>query len=194
MAPDAATGAFGLPSLAPGTYSLSFTPASGYRQPASRSISIVAGATTDAGTVTVASDGSIKGGSVSWTVNGVTHTGVVPTGSVDVARGDFTFLALATQTEQLRVDIVTTFRGVGTYNLNIPFASTVRTTADYVRTTGGTTSIYGNTPTAGSGSITVTAFDANAGTAAGTFSFTLVGLNNTPGSVNVTDGRFSLRF
>ena len=52
-APNATTGAFSLPNLAPGTYQLSFAPAATFAAPAARSVTVVAGQTASAGTVVV---------------------------------------------------------------------------------------------------------------------------------------------
>ncbi|RZJ91536.1 MAG: carboxypeptidase regulatory-like domain-containing protein, partial [Hymenobacter sp.] len=51
--PNSSTGAYSFPSLAPGTYTLVFAPASGYVAPATASVTLVAGGTT-VPTVTVA--------------------------------------------------------------------------------------------------------------------------------------------
>ncbi|KAA9325902.1 carboxypeptidase regulatory-like domain-containing protein [Hymenobacter busanensis] len=185
--PNASTGAFSLPKLDAGSYTLSFTPANGYKQPAPRSVTVTAGNTTDAGTIVAVSDGTIKGGTVGWSIGGVTYTGVPPTGSVDVANGIFFLSAIGGLTDQLQLSMGMSFYGVGNY----PLGTSPYVSALYIRNTGPSTLTYGTTSNSGSGSINVTAFDATAGTAAGTFSFTAVG---TAGNVSVTNGTFSLRF
>jgi hypothetical protein len=63
------SGAYSFPNLAPGTYTLSFAPASGYATPASQSVAVTAGGTATAARVT-ATTGSSAATSLSYTVNG----------------------------------------------------------------------------------------------------------------------------
>ena len=68
----AGTGAFALADLKPGTYILSFAPASGYAAPAARNIAVAAGQTAMVDTVIVVGNGTPRG-TMTWTMGGITY-------------------------------------------------------------------------------------------------------------------------
>ena len=194
-APDATSGAFSFASLAPGSYTLSFTTATGYKSVADRTVSIVAGQNTAIGTVQATSDGSVKSGTMSWTVNSQTYTTTAVTGLIDTkTSGSFGLTGRATagtQVDELGFSTTYSFTGsTGTYSLsNNPYSG-----ATYQRINNGVTAFgYScNNNTAGSnGNFIVTQYDATAGTAAGTFGFVGAG---SSGTATVSNGTFSIRF
>lgn len=193
--PNATTGAFSLANLAAGTYTLSFTPATGYVAPTNRTITIVAGQTAAAGTVTVASDGTIKSGTVTWTVGGTTYSTTTVSGLVDpTVNRTFSFSARATTgsvIDELGAGMGTTFSGgTGTFTLgNSPYQN-----ATYLRTSGGlvTGQYYTNTGNT-AGTFVITSYSAATGTIVGTFGF-VANSSNSAGSISVTNGTFNLRF
>lgn len=187
------TGAFSLANLAPGQYTLSFTAANGYNAVPNRTISVVAGQNTAVGTVQAVSDGIVKGGTMSWTVNGQTYTATNVTGSVDrqnikvfYINGESTSGA---QVDAVSLAVATSFNGVGNYNLNTAYSNAI-----YQRITGGVTAFTyqcaGNGSVMGSGSLLVTQYDETTGMAAGTFGF--VGTSGTS-SATITNGTFSIK-
>ena len=195
--PDASTGVFTTPALAAGQYTLSFTMAPGYLAIADKTITVTAGQAAAAGTVQATSDGTIKSGTMTWTVNGQTYNTTNLSGIAD-ATVNKTLAVTGKSTSGAQVDQVylqlgTVFNGVGTYPLQSGYYE-----GHYIRTTGGITSFDYNTANIGStaaGSLIVTQFDAATGTAAGTFAFTGGNLSgSTVTQATVTNGSFSIRF
>ena len=191
--PAAGTGAFALADLKPGTYALSFAPASGYAAPAPRNITVVAGQTAAAGTVVVPGDGTPRG-TLTWTVNGTTYTATAFSGTISNQTLDLTATATAgTTRDQLSLNVPGFQGGSGTYQLG--FFGPGVPGASYSRTVGGIPTLeYSTYNTGSTGTVAVTAFDANARTLSGTFGFVGQGYNATVGSMAVSNGTFNLRY
>ena len=203
--PNASTGAFAFAGLAPGRYTLTFSPASGYGVPAARAIDVVAGQTAPAGTVVVVGDGTPRG-TVAWTVDGTTFTSTALSGAVRAA-GSPTELAAFVVSGGVRHEVNFYFPnaipGLGTYTLDGygPGANS----AGYARTTGSQTVSYGtylyfinrSTAVAGTGTLTVTAYNATARTLSGTFAFTAINTDGGPTNVlmtTISNGTFSFSY
>lgn len=193
--PDASTGAFTTPALAAGQYTLSFTMAPGYKSVADKTITVTAGQTASAGTVQAASDGTIKSGTMTWTVNGQTYTATALTGRVDRSvNRSFTVTGSVTngnQVDELYLGLGTTFYGAGSYGYNTPYNS-----AAYRRIVGGLPTFDYNTSSSSIGTLVVTQYDEATGTLAGTFGF-VAPVNSAgagPSSATITNGSFTIRF
>jgi len=195
--PDAQTGVFTTGALAAGQYTLSFTMATGFLPVTNKTITVTAGQTVSAGTVQATSDGTIKGGTMTWTVNGQTYTTTDLSGLADATVNKSLAVTgkstTGTQVDRIYLQLGTVFYGAGTYPLQSGYYE-----GHYIRTVGGITSFDYTTANIGSttaGSLIVTQFDAAAGTAAGTFAFTGGNLSgNTVTQATITNGSFSIRF
>ena len=204
-APAAGTGAFALTNLAPGRYSLSFTPAAGYAAPAPRALDVVAGQTATAGTVVVAGDGTPRG-TIAWTVDGITLSSTVLAGTVRALGGVTDIRAFATS-GGVQHEVSFYFSdhpaGLGTYTLfaNGPGYNS----GGYTRTTGGVLVSYGTylqqtgsgSGAAGQGAFTVAAYNAAARAMSGTFAFTAINTDGGPANVRtatISNGSFSLSY
>ncbi|PJJ60614.1 carboxypeptidase-like regulatory domain-containing protein [Hymenobacter chitinivorans] len=192
-APNATTGAFSIPNLAPGAYTLSFGPATGYLPPSSRSITVVAGQTAAAGTVVVPSDGSVKSGTMSWTTDGVAYSTTVLTGQVDAAQNTLYIVGEATTNgvrDQLSLSLYQSFRGPETYYLGGLYES-----GTLQRATGGIPTATYRTGGSATGTLKITSYSAATGTMSGTFGFSGVDYNGTATrTAAITNGTFTLRF
>jgi hypothetical protein len=191
--PVATTGVFTLPDLAPGTYTLSFEPAAGYATPAARTASVTASQTTSAGTILVSTDGSIRSGSMSWSVNGVTYSTTNVTGGIRQLGGAGPSLvyeasASAGSDTALLSVVLGNFGGFspGTYVLGSPYQS-----LSYRLLRGGVVVEEYNYGGA-TGTFTTTAYNATTGVATGTFGYVIAGPNST--RVSISNGTFTLRF
>ncbi|RYU83223.1 DUF6252 family protein [Hymenobacter persicinus] len=204
VVPNGASGAFALPELAAGTYVLSFTPASGYVAPSPRTVDVVAGKTTAAGTVSVSGNGTPRG-TVSWMKDGTAYSSTVLSGLIN--NQSFSLEAAAanpTFTDNVRLDVPLGITGPGTYSL--AGSSDPRSnTADYWRTSGTVTTSYTTqlrltSPTTGingTGTLTVSSYDAATRTMSGTFAFNAYNLDNGLNNVvrvDITNGTFTIRF
>ena len=195
--PDAKTGVFTTAALAAGQYTLSFTMATGYYPVADKTITVTAGQTASAGTVQATSDGTIKSGTMTWTVNGQTYSTTNLSGIAEAAVNKTLAVTgkstSGTQVDQVYLQLGTVFNGVGTYPLQSGYYE-----GHYVRIVGGITAFdysTGNIIGTTGGSLTVTQFDAATGTAAGTFAFTGGNLSgSTVTRATITNGSFSIRF
>ena len=202
--PNATTGAFAFANLAPGRYSLTFTPASGFGVPATRAVDVVAGQTAAAGTVLVQGDGTPRG-TITWTVDGATFTTGTLSGVVRGQGSATEFAASATVgnvQHQVSFYFSDYISGLGTYDLyaNGPGYNS----GGYSRTTGGVTATYGtyffpSGPTsgfAGRGTFTVTGYNAAARTMSGVFAFTAINTANAASvmTATITNGSFNFSY
>ena len=194
--PAAGTGAFALADLKPGTYTLSFAPASGYAAPAARNITVVAGQTASAGTVSVVGNGTPRG-TLTWTMNSTAYTTTAFSGTISSQAIELTATATAGSITDVVTLSIPAFSGsasistLGGNGYGVPGASYQRIANSIP---GPMYDTYGSTST---GSIVVTAFDANARTLSGTFGFVGQNYSAATGTITtapVTNGTFSLRF
>lgn len=99
--PNATTGVFSLANLAPGSYSLSFAPATGYVAPAVRTVAVVAGQTAAVGTVAVVAittgsiEGTISPANAILTVTATGAGGLTFSATPNASTGTFSFANLA---------------------------------------------------------------------------------------------------
>ncbi len=205
--PAAGIGAFALADLKPGTYALSFAPASGYAAPAPRTTTIAAGQTAAADTVFVVGNGTPRG-TMTWTKGGIACTATLVGGRVDIDNQIFSLTGHATVGDTTHVVGLTIGNGVGavrTYSNLLGLAySPDAASAGYSNTIGGFTTDYSTalrftsrtTARHGSGNIVVTRYNASAHTLSGTFDFSAINTDD-PSNVltaNITNGRFDLRY
>ena len=193
--PDASTGAFTTPALAAGQYTLSFTMAPGYLKIADKMITVTAGQAASAGIVQATSDGTIKSGTITWTVNGQTYTTTALTGKVDRSVNR-TFYVTGTvtsgnQVDELNLALSTTFSGASSYDYKTYYNS-----AGYRRVVGGLPTLDYRTSTNSTGTLVVTQYDEAAGTMTGTFGFVAPanGAGTGPSSATISNGSFSIQF
>jgi|GEM_PF-1539734 len=188
-----ASGAFTIADLKPGIYELSFTPATGYLQPGTRNITIVAGQKAAAGTVEVESDGSIRSGTMSWNRDGVAYSTTSVQGSYAPLFGAANTLTLQATTTtgntqdllEIRIDYLTSL-APGTYQLRRTTGPGGVSEAFYTVATAAIPSFYA----VNTGSLTITAYDAATRVLTGTFGFTADGYNGSTGSLTVSNGTF----
>ncbi|MDO7875947.1 hypothetical protein Q5H93_14480 [Hymenobacter sp. ASUV-10] len=196
VATPEASGAFTIADLKPGVYILSFTPATGYLQPGTRSITIVAGQKAAAGTVEVESDGSIRSGTVSWNRDGVAYSTTTVQGSyAPQFAGANTLMLLAkaatggTQNQvDIRIDYLTSL-APNTYQLRRTTGPGGVSEGFYTTSGASATSFY----VVDTGSLTITSFDATTRVLSGTFAFTADGFNNTTGTTSISNGTFRVQ-
>ena len=193
--PDAA-GAFSIKDLQPGSYTLTFAPATGYTAPADRSITIVAGQNVGAGTVSVDSDGSIRSGTVTWTVDGTNYSTTNVLGSLTANSFGGTALSFgATATMgniayEVEVDISGMLLAPGTYRLQRATGPGFNTASYEVVTNGIPGAYYG----VDVGTFTIVSYDATGRILTGTFSYKADSFNSSTFlTVNVTNGTFRLQ-
>lgn len=178
---------FRFDELVAGAYTLSFTPSTGYGAPANRSLTVVAGATASAGTVSVNPQVSVLRGAVSWETGGATYTAATLSGS----------LTTITATDQTsgRAGILSlnlpNLNGVGTYRLD-----NQATNGQYIVTNGGVPAASYSTAVTGglNGTVTVTSYDVATRTMTGTFGFVATNRVYTYSTITVSNGRFSLSY
>ncbi|GAA3950748.1 hypothetical protein [Hymenobacter algoricola] len=189
--PNAATGAFSLPNLAPDSYTLSFTAAAGYLEPATRKISVLAGPATVAGTVVATSDGRIKSGTMSWIADGVSYSTTVLSGQVDGAASTLSLTGEAVsgaKRDQLSLTLYRSFGGNGTYQLGGTYEI-----GQLRRLDGGIQT--GKFVADGSGTLIITSYSVANGTISGSFGFAGTDVVAYPARyVTVTNGTFTVRF
>lgn len=195
--PDASTGAFTIADLKPGSYTLSFTPATGYSKPLDRIITIVAGQQAAAGTVAVESDGSIRTGTVGWSADGVPYSTTTVQGGYTPSQfaGANTLTLLATTSSgttqsnvDIRIDYLTSL-APATYQLRRTRSPGGVSEAFYSSTAAGASGLY----VVSTGSLTITAYDTSTRVLTGTFAFDADGYNGTTGTVRVSNGSFRVQ-
>ena len=196
--PDAA-GAFSIKDLQPGSYTLTFAPATGYTAPADRSITIVAGQNVGAGTVSVDLDGSIRSGTVTWTVDGRNYVSTTPTGSVTPSNGfrpdgkilNLTADATSGNSSERVIFTIDYLRLIASsYPLGVFTMSLSTYLAFYSR---GIIGSSGQEFRVTTGTLAVSSYDPNARILIGTFDFVAQGTGTTTGTVHITNGTFRLQ-
>ena len=177
------TGSYAFPNLAFGTYTLSFSPASGYRTPTPISVTVVAGGTT-APTVT-ATPAPTGPTSASYTLNGTVITPVYISPQTLSGNRFITFENNASQ--RLTLFLAGLTPTVGTLALN--------TSTNYAQYNGADFVTYSsNTGSSAQGSLVITAVNTATRVFSGTFSFVGGVVNPNTGSPTtrtVTNGTFS---
>jgi hypothetical protein len=159
-----ANGAYTLVNLAPGTYTLSFTPASGFAAPATQSVTVTAGGTATATPVTATMGGS-GGASFAYTVNGTPTTANLVTGNA--VFGSLIIQSSSSQGSRsvsLSLDGLPT--GARTYTFGGAGSTSEITVTEVV---GSSLAEWSSTTAGGSGTVTITSVSANPRRASGTF-------------------------
>ncbi|HYE78220.1 MAG TPA: carboxypeptidase-like regulatory domain-containing protein [bacterium] len=195
--PDPTTGVFTIPNLPVGTYTVSFTPASGFAAPPSQTITINARATASMGSVAAHYPSGTIRGTMTWKANGVSYTTDRITGSI-VGNGQIINVAgviiNGPHLDEMNVQI--THHGPGSYLVSdgdagfdyLRFSSNVFVSRHRARYQGG-----------GAGNAYIVSYS-NTGvpiTITGTFGFTGVsldanGYSDQRPALTVTDGTFNL--
>ena len=182
-----ASGVYSFTTLAAGTYTLSFTPATGFVAPATQTVTVTAGGTATATPVT-ATTTSAGGATFTYTINGTPTT-------ANLVTGNALFGSLFIQSSSsagsrivtLSLDALPT--GPRTYTLG----GTSSTSEVLVTEVAGTSLVDWSTATAaGTGTITITSVSANPRRVSGTF--TAVAQPDGPGATGtrtITAGTFS---
>lgn len=200
LATPTAAGAFAIDKLVPGTYTLFFDPNLGYQAPASRSITVAAGAAAAAGVVVVVSDGSIRSGTASWTVSGQNFSTAQVTGGISRSTqiGDIFSLTASTRNSTGVIDEVKLFVGGIDLVPRTYILESSPNSASYTRIgSNGQAVVYqiysGQQGSSGYGTLTVSSYNAATGTLTGTFAFSAPPTSGSGGSLAVTNGTFSVR-
>ncbi|MCB2410479.1 carboxypeptidase-like regulatory domain-containing protein [Hymenobacter lucidus] len=197
--PDATTGRFSLTALPAGAYTLTFSPATGYVRPEPVKVTAENGRSVSAGRIVSGRDGLIRG-MLTWNVGSTSYSATLYYGSISKS-GMFLTGATSLGATWQQISLVIPgygstipFQGVGTYPLGeaeYPFGDfTSYANGNAVRHLTG----YPGFASKSRGLITVTRFDENARTAAGTFEFVGTPLQLGYEDVTVTNGRFDVTF
>ena len=178
-----ADGTFGINNLNAGNYTVSFTAATGFTAPATRTVAVTAGAINDLGTITVSPGGSGgTGGTMSYKVDGTAVTatlvqGVYTSGALAIA--GTTGVGTAGQSVNLAINSIT---GAGTFPISL-LSSNVGTYTANANTW--------STILTGSGTIVVSSFNTTTRKASGTFNFVANGFGGATGTKTITNGVFT---
>lgn len=179
-APSDSSGAFLLNNVAPGTYTVSFTPTGGFVAPANRTATVAAGNVANVGTVSPGNTGG-GGSGITYRLNGgATITATSASGILQA--NTLILLGLTAEGTMLTLNLVG-LSGPGSYALTSggSFAS--------YRNAG---NLFWSTSAGGSGTVLVSDFDATNRKISGVFTFTA---NRTSGSspdpITVTNGTFT---
>jgi len=208
LVPDATSGQFNFPSLAPGVYSLCAVPATGYNVPDTIKVTVTAGSTVSA-TLNFRRDGRIRG-TMSWEQDGKVYQagdrfyGQIQSsffsleGNTIIESGYSHSLALVLP--QLVRGQATAFKGVGVYPLGVeefPFAKYTYNihNAGYITAFDQYVTLQYNPPV---GEVRITRFDLTARVASGTFEFTawpdLANTGMVKPMTRITNGKFDITF
>ena len=198
--PDATTGAFTLAKVPAGTYTLTVDTKLAYKTPPPQQALVKAGLTTALYYSTLTRDTKLRG-TLSWVENGVRYTAANIYGEVNSSLVSVDGYVLSNGVGREVAFVIPTygqssslFTGVGTYPVGrqeYPFGKYTLATA------AGPAIWYTPRQGAGTGQVQVTQHDPAAFTIAGTFAFTAEPFSNptnTPGSVAITEGSFTLTY
>ncbi|GAA3972283.1 carboxypeptidase-like regulatory domain-containing protein [Hymenobacter antarcticus] len=182
-----ASGVYAFAALAPGTYTLSYTPAAGFATPAPQTVTVAAGETVTAAPVTVTA--SVPGGSGSgfaYTVGGAPATATLV--SANVLAGSLVLQgSSSSRTVSISLDQVPT--GPRTYSFGGVGSTSEITVMEAV---GSNFAEWNTTLAAGSGYVTITAVSANPRRVWGTFTAVAQPRGTgTTGTRTLTSGTFS---
>jgi len=196
--PSAATGAYTLTGVVPGTYDLRFEATTGWQEPATRTVIVGAGATADAGTSTSTVRSTMRG-TVTWTENNQNFTATSFLGGSVTSNSLGTSLVFNAESIPRRaagsVGVGVSFTGTGTYQIG-GFITTSRGYANYVNLTGNpfatVTNSLGNN--AYSGTCTITSYNATTRTITGTFNFGALSTSTNIAATTVSNGTFNITY
>ncbi|MBD2717267.1 hypothetical protein KBK19_19665 [Microvirga sp. STR05] len=159
-----ASGAYSFPNLVPGTYTLSYAPATGFAAPATQSVTVTAGGTATATPVT-ATMGSTGGGSLAYTVNGTPTTANLVTGNAL-----FGSLIIQGSSNQGSRIVSLSLDGLPTSARTYTFGGAGSTSEITVTEVAGSSLAEWSTSAAGgTGTVTITSVSASPRRASGTF-------------------------
>ena len=163
-----ASGAYTFSTLAPGSYTLSFTPAMGYAAPATQTVAVTAGATVTATPVTVTASlgGPSSGARFTYTLNGTATTANLV--SANVVFGSLFVQSSSNQGSQL---VTLSLEPVPTGPRSYSFGG-AGSTSEITVTEVASSSLaeWSTSAPAGTGTVTITAVSTNPRRVSGTFS------------------------
>ena len=193
-------GYFVFNNVAPGTYNVSFDPASGFLSVPPRTVTVTARNTTSMGTINVNPAGTNSAtlrGTVRWTEGGTTYTSNSATGSISLNNGAPDTFSLSASSQAGNVsDVLGLYAYAGRTGTYLMDNQVYSPSATYLRTAGGVPlnsyeTRYQNSP---AGSVTITAVDPVARTVSGTFGFTAAEAPLRTGRITITNGSFTLSY
>jgi len=161
-----ASGAYTFPNLVPGTYTLSFTPATGFTTPATQPVAVTAGSTTTATPVTVPMGGTGSGASFTYTLDGTAITANLVSANVVS-----TSLFIQSSGNQGSRIVTLSLEPVPTGARSYTVGGAGSTSEIGVTEVGGSSlAEWSTSATGGSGTITITSVSTNPRRVSGTFS------------------------
>ncbi|WP_201987262.1 carboxypeptidase regulatory-like domain-containing protein [Hymenobacter rubidus] len=194
------TGYFRFSNVVPGTYNVSFSPTSGFLQPAPRTVTVTAKATASLGVVTVTPSGTTTAtlrGSLRWTEGSTTYTSTSLSGTMSLSNGIPQYLSLsANALNGTAADVLGLYSYCGRAGVYLMDNQVGGASATYLRTVGGvpTGSYETRYQASPAGSVTITAVDPAARTVSGSFGFTAAEAPLRTGRITISNGSFSLSY
>ncbi|WP_035568075.1 carboxypeptidase-like regulatory domain-containing protein [Hymenobacter sp. IS2118] len=185
-AKPSSTGAYSIDGLAAGTYTLSFTPATGYSAPATQSLTVTAGKTVTAAAVTLT-----QGGSGRFTVGSTTTTPTLILGNLLSGNLSITLASTTGRSVVFNLDGYTST--ARTYSLaNQLFTATQLIYSEQVGTTAQQWTTAGFlSNNLGSGSVVVTSVGSNPRRVSGTFTATAYPATSATTGTRTITGSFT---
>lgn len=177
------TGAYSFTGLAAGTYTLSFTPATGFAAPATQSVTVTAGGTTTATAVTVTTTSSTASG-MTYTVGGSARTAGIA--NAQVLLGSLVITGTGT-TGALQISLDGFNNAAGTFTLS----ATSNSAITYTEIAGTSFQEFTTYKAGGSGTVTITSVSTSPRRVSGTFTAVAPGNNGATGTRTITNGTFS---
>ncbi|UOQ51885.1 DUF6252 family protein [Hymenobacter cellulosivorans] len=196
--PDGTTGQFSLTSLPAGVYTLTFRSVTGYVNPDPVKVTAEPGRSVSVGRIVSVRDGKIRG-MMTWNVGSTSYSATLYYGSIRKSSMILTgTTSLGSVWQQVSLVIpgegfgtAAPFKGVGTY----PLETSDYLFADFTSYANGNPIRHvTGFPGKPGGTITITSFDENARTVAGTFEFVGTPLTLGYEDVAVTNGRFNVTY
>ncbi len=171
VTPDAA-GVFQINDLVPGSYSVTFTPATGFQAPPARNVTVTSDNVTDLGTITLTQPGNQFLGSFSATVDGkgwnsTIHGARLDTTSLTITGTMINMAGGIPSSTELIILTLTNVTGPGTFN-GPSNAIGIVTSASLM---GGTQNNWASFGPGSNCTVTLTKFDQATKKVSGTFSF-----------------------
>ncbi|MDO7851985.1 carboxypeptidase-like regulatory domain-containing protein [Hymenobacter convexus] len=184
-----ASGAYTFSNLAAGTYTLSFTPATGYATPATQTVTVTAGGTATASAVTVTTTSTGSGsGAFAYTINGTAITANLVTGNVL-----FGSLLIQSSSSVGSRGVTLSLDQVPTSPRTYTFGGAGSTSEiSVVEAAGAGLAEWNTTVSGGTGTVTITSVSTNPRRASGTFSAVAQPRSGgASGTRTITTGTFS---